>query len=195
MFLKQNICRLIAIRAKFISVLILVSTVWMLSGRQFEQLTIIISIARIQLILQLNRLRTAVDQLTRKIIIARMLSSNNKFVSSRFFEQTNFEQLIMTRRIKQKDLTRFNSFIFPIKYHFRFFFYFLPFFLSISFLLSFIKIALFYLPMFIIFSDSNIWKICLKIICVNKLSYFKTSLFIVHFDILAQVSPLNLFVS
>jgi hypothetical protein len=25
-----------------------------------------------------------------------MLSSNNKIVSSRFFEQTNFEQLIMT---------------------------------------------------------------------------------------------------
>jgi hypothetical protein len=97
MFLKQNICRLIAIRAKFISVLILVSTVWMLSGRQFQQLTIIISIARIQLILQLNRLRTAVDQLTRKIIIAWMLSSNNKIVSSRFFKQTNFEQLIMTR--------------------------------------------------------------------------------------------------
>jgi hypothetical protein len=97
MFLKQNICRLIAIRAKFISVLILVSTVRMLSGQQFEQLTIIISIARIQLILQLNRLRTAVDQWTRKIIIARMLSSNNKIVSSRFFEQTNFEQLIMTR--------------------------------------------------------------------------------------------------
>ena len=70
MFLKQNICRLIAIRAKFISVLILVLTVRMLSGRQFEQLTIIILIARIQLILQLNRLRTAVDQLTRKIIIA-----------------------------------------------------------------------------------------------------------------------------
>jgi hypothetical protein len=70
MFLKQNICRLIAIRAKFISALILVSTVRMLSGRQFEQLTQIISIARIQLILQLNRLRTAVDQLTRKIIIA-----------------------------------------------------------------------------------------------------------------------------
>jgi hypothetical protein len=68
----------------------------MLSGRQFKQLTIIISIARIQLILQLNRLRTAVDQLTRKIIIARMLSSNNKIVSSRFFEQMNFEQLIMT---------------------------------------------------------------------------------------------------
>jgi hypothetical protein len=41
MFLKQNICRLIAIRAKFISVLILVSNVQMLSGQQFEQLTII----------------------------------------------------------------------------------------------------------------------------------------------------------
>jgi hypothetical protein len=96
MFLKQNICRLIAIRAKFISVLIFVSTVRMLIGRQFEQMTIIISIARIQLILQLNRLRTVVDQLTIKIIIARMLSSNNKIVSSRFFEQTNFVQLIMT---------------------------------------------------------------------------------------------------
>ncbi len=97
MFLKQNICQLIAIRAKFISVLILVSTVRMLSGRQFKQLTIIIAIARIQLILQLNRLRTAVDQLTRKIIIALMLSSNNKIVLSRFFKQTNFEQLIMSR--------------------------------------------------------------------------------------------------
>jgi hypothetical protein len=96
MFLKQNICRLIAIRAKFISVLILVSTVRMLSGRQFEQLTIIILIARIQLILQLNRLRTAVEQLTRKNIIARTVSSNNKIVSSRFFEQSNFEQMIMT---------------------------------------------------------------------------------------------------
>jgi hypothetical protein len=99
MFLKQNICRLIAIRVKFISVLIIVSTVRMLSGLQFEQLTIILSIARIQLILQLNRLRTAVNQLTRKIIIARMLSSNNKIVSSRFLEQTNFEQLIMTPQI------------------------------------------------------------------------------------------------
>ena len=97
MFLKQNICRLIEIRAKFISVLILVSTVRMLSGRQFEQLTIIILIARIQLILQLNRLRTAVEQLTRKNIIARTVSSNNKIVSSRFFEQSNFEQMIMTR--------------------------------------------------------------------------------------------------
>jgi hypothetical protein len=97
MFLKQNICRLIAIQAKFISVVILLSTVRMLSGRQFEQLTIIISIAQIQLILLLNRLRTAVDQLTRKIIIASMLLSNNKIMSSRFFEQANFEQLIMTR--------------------------------------------------------------------------------------------------
>ncbi len=98
MFLKQNICQLIAIRAKFISVLILVSTVRMLSGRQFEQLTIIVLIAQIQLILQLNRLRTAVKQLTRKNIIARTVSSNNKIVSSRFFEQSNFEQMIMTPR-------------------------------------------------------------------------------------------------
>ncbi len=30
-----------------------------------------------------------------------MLSSNNKIVSSRFFEQTNFEQLIMTRKISK----------------------------------------------------------------------------------------------
>ena len=97
MFLKQNICQLIAIRAKFISILILVSTVRMLSGRQFEQLTIIILIARIQLILQLNRLPTAVEQLTRKNIIARTVSSNNKIVSSRFFEQSNFEQMIMTQ--------------------------------------------------------------------------------------------------
>ncbi len=65
------------------------------NGRQFEQLTQIIEIARIQLILLLNRLRTAVNQLTQKIIIARTLSSN-KCVSSRFFEQINFEQLIMT---------------------------------------------------------------------------------------------------
>ncbi len=96
MFSKQNICRLIAIWAKFISVLILVSTVRMSNGQQFEQLMHIIAIARIQLILLQNRLSTAVDQLTRKIIIARMLSSNNKIVLSRFFEQTNFEQLIMT---------------------------------------------------------------------------------------------------
>ncbi len=66
------------------------------NGGQFEQLIQIIAIARIQLILLLNRLRTAVDQLTQKIIIARTLSSNNKIVSSRFFEHTNFEQLIMT---------------------------------------------------------------------------------------------------
>ena len=37
------------------------------------------------------------EQLTRKNIIARMVSSNNKIVSSRFFEQSNFEQMIMTR--------------------------------------------------------------------------------------------------
>ena len=55
------------------------------NGGQFEQLMQIIAIARIQLILLLNRLRTAVDQLTQKIIIARTLSSNNKIVSSRFF--------------------------------------------------------------------------------------------------------------
>jgi hypothetical protein len=66
------------------------------NGQQFEQLMQIIAIARIQLILLLNRLRTAVNQLTRKIIIARTLSINNKIVSSRFFEQMNFEQLIMT---------------------------------------------------------------------------------------------------
>jgi hypothetical protein len=100
MFLKQNICWLIAIRAKFISVLIFVSTVRMLSGRQFEQLTIIILIARIQLILQLNRLRTAVEQLTRKNIIAQTVLSNNKIMSSRFFEQSNFEQMIMTQCVK-----------------------------------------------------------------------------------------------
>jgi hypothetical protein len=69
----------------------------MLSGRQFEQLTQKTEIAPIQLIPQLNRLRTSVDQLTRKIIIAQTASSNNKIVSSRFFEQTNFEQLIMTQ--------------------------------------------------------------------------------------------------
>ena len=48
------------------------------------------------MILQLNRLPTAVEQLTRKNIIARTVSSNNKIVSSRFFEQSNFEQMIMT---------------------------------------------------------------------------------------------------
>jgi hypothetical protein len=63
MFLKQNFCRVIAICAKFISVLT-VSTVRMENGRQFEQLTQIIAIARIQLILLQNRLSTAVDQLT-----------------------------------------------------------------------------------------------------------------------------------
>jgi hypothetical protein len=48
------------------------------------------------LILQLNRLPTAVEQLTRKNIIARTVLSNNKIVLSRFFEQSNFEQMIMT---------------------------------------------------------------------------------------------------
>ena len=113
MFLKQNICRLIAIRAKFISVLILVSTVRMLSGRQFEQLTIIILIARIQLILQLNRLRTAVEQLTRKNIIAQTVSSNNKIVSSRFFEQSQFEQMIMSLFVMS--LLYYD----PLKFHWR----------------------------------------------------------------------------
>ncbi len=37
------------------------------------------------------------EQLTRKNIIAQMVSSNNKIVSSRFFEQSNLEQMIMTR--------------------------------------------------------------------------------------------------
>ena len=37
------------------------------------------------------------EQLTRKNIIAQMVSSNNKTVLSRFFEQSNFEQMIMTR--------------------------------------------------------------------------------------------------
>ena len=35
--------------------------------------------------------------MTRKNIIARTVLSNNKIVSSRFFEQSNFEQMIMTR--------------------------------------------------------------------------------------------------
>jgi hypothetical protein len=35
----------------------------------------------------------AVDK---KKIIAQMVLSNNKIVSSRFFEQSNFEQMIMT---------------------------------------------------------------------------------------------------
>ncbi len=39
---------------------------------------------------------TGFKQLTRKIIIAQMVSSNNKIVSSRFFEQSNFEQMIVT---------------------------------------------------------------------------------------------------
>jgi hypothetical protein len=34
--------------------------------------------------------------MTRKNIIARMVSSNNKIVSSRFFEQSQFEQMIMS---------------------------------------------------------------------------------------------------
>ena len=34
--------------------------------------------------------------MTRKNIIARTVSSNNKIMSSRFFEQSNFEQMIMT---------------------------------------------------------------------------------------------------
>jgi hypothetical protein len=38
--------------------------------------------------------------MTRKIIIARMVSSNNKNVSSRFFEQSQFEQFTMSLMIK-----------------------------------------------------------------------------------------------
>jgi hypothetical protein len=34
--------------------------------------------------------------MTRKNIIAQMVSSNNKIVSSRFFEQSQFEQMIMS---------------------------------------------------------------------------------------------------
>jgi hypothetical protein len=34
--------------------------------------------------------------MTRKNIIARMVSSNNKIVSSRFFEQSQFEQFTMS---------------------------------------------------------------------------------------------------
>ncbi len=37
------------------------------------------------------------EQLTRKNIIARMVLSKNKIVSSRFFEQSNFKQMIMTQ--------------------------------------------------------------------------------------------------
>ncbi len=37
------------------------------------------------------------EQLTRKNIIARMVLSNNKIMLSRFFEQSNFEQMIMTQ--------------------------------------------------------------------------------------------------
>jgi hypothetical protein len=35
--------------------------------------------------------------LTRKNIIARTVLSNNKIVSSRFFEQSQFEQMIMSQ--------------------------------------------------------------------------------------------------
>jgi hypothetical protein len=33
-----------------------------------------------------------------------MVSSNNKIVSSRFFEQTNFEQMIMTQTPHEKEI-------------------------------------------------------------------------------------------
>ncbi len=42
------------------------------------------------------------EQLTRKNIITRAVSSNNKIVSTRFFEQSNFEQMIMTQMIFKK---------------------------------------------------------------------------------------------
>jgi hypothetical protein len=42
--------------------------------------------------------------MTRKNIIARMVSSNNKIVSSRFFEQSQFEQFTMS----QNHVKRFN---------------------------------------------------------------------------------------
>ena len=38
--------------------------------------------------------------MTRKNIIARMVSSNNKIVSSRFFEQSQFEQFTMSQKNK-----------------------------------------------------------------------------------------------
>jgi len=40
--------------------------------------------------------------MTRKNIIARMVSSNNKIVSSRFFEQSQFEQMIMSGKDNSK---------------------------------------------------------------------------------------------
>ena len=40
------------------------------------------------------------EQLTKKVTFARMVSSKWKIVSSRFFEQTNFEQMIMTQLVK-----------------------------------------------------------------------------------------------
>jgi hypothetical protein len=55
------------------------------------------------------------EQLTRKNIIARMVSSNNKIVSSRFFEQSNFEQMIMTHNF-WNFFSLFNFFPF---YHFK----------------------------------------------------------------------------
>jgi hypothetical protein len=47
---------------------------------------------------------TGFKQLTRKIIIARMESSNNKIMASRFFEQSNFEQMIMTQKTMLKNV-------------------------------------------------------------------------------------------
>jgi hypothetical protein len=41
---------------------------------------------------------TGFEQMTRKNIIARMVSSNNKIVSSRFFKQSQFEQMIMSHK-------------------------------------------------------------------------------------------------
>jgi hypothetical protein len=52
--------------------------------------------------------------MTRKNIIARMVSSNNKIVSSRFFEQSQFEQFTMSpskaQCVKDKHKSTFQNF-------------------------------------------------------------------------------------
>jgi hypothetical protein len=73
----QNLCRLVAIWAVDI----------FLSKSET---------ARIQNPVDPQRL-TGFEQLTKKVTFARMVSSSWKIVSSSFFEQSNFEQLIMSR--------------------------------------------------------------------------------------------------
>jgi hypothetical protein len=54
--------------------------------------------------------------MTRKNIIARMVSSNNKIVSSRFFEQSQFEQMIMSLSFQSVSFSRKNDETFKILY-------------------------------------------------------------------------------